>query len=336
MATGSQVDVRKHMKITNFFLTIAEWERHIELTRQFLNSIKTFEPYAAYLRLNRATGKPITLKNIKKFLSENEFECRERGLKAVVRMFDTRMSDTLDFEDFVKMILTKDNPDLRFNAVNNPTYEVHHGQKLSDQLEYTLSRFFSKAAEFLERIMLDKEVQTVIADEELFEYIKNRNTSKLDFISLKGFFEGSQIRLRNEEIGSILRTIDVNNDGIIDEDEFDYFLNLFKGLDSNDQLLSVLRVKSIDQPESVENLGVEKIDLNYHSQEADVKNQKTLKKKHSANKDQPKEPDAPVAGCLGAGGGPTASSRLKYISRRNNNSVEALQPQVSGVRQVSM
>jgi hypothetical protein len=47
-------------------------------------------------------------------------------------MFDSRLVGSLDFEDFLKMILSRDNPDLRFNAVSNPTYEVDDGQKLSD------------------------------------------------------------------------------------------------------------------------------------------------------------------------------------------------------------
>jgi Ca2+-binding EF-hand superfamily protein len=126
------MDIRQQMKITNFFLTITEWDRHIELTRQFLNAMESFEPYAAYLRLNNGTGEPITAENIALFLQGNGFSADTRNLKTVVRMFDSRIANSLDFEDFLKMILSRDNPDLRFNAVSNPTYEVDFGQKLSD------------------------------------------------------------------------------------------------------------------------------------------------------------------------------------------------------------
>jgi hypothetical protein len=121
------MDVRQQMKITNFFLTITEWDRHIELTRQFLNAMEAFEPYAAYLRLNNGTGEPLTADNIAKFLEENGFQSNLDNLKTVVRMFDSRIENSLDFEDFLKMILSRDNPDLRFNAVSNPTYEVDFG-----------------------------------------------------------------------------------------------------------------------------------------------------------------------------------------------------------------
>ena len=126
------MDIRLQMQITNFFLTITEWDRHIELTRQFLNAMESFEPYAAYLRLNGGSGEPITPEDLDRYLKENGFNCSLNHLRTVVQMFDSRLVGSLDFEDFLKMILSRDNPDLRFNAVSNPTYEVDDGQKLSD------------------------------------------------------------------------------------------------------------------------------------------------------------------------------------------------------------
>jgi Ca2+-binding EF-hand superfamily protein len=242
------MDVKKHMKITNFLLTISEWDRHIEVSRQFLNSMESFEPYAAYLRLSAGTGEPITPKNISKFLKENDFQSiNASSLESVVRMFDTRMSDSIDFEDFLKMILSRDNPDLRFNAVSNPNYEVDYGQKLSDQIEYCMARFFSQGASFLQRISRDPEIQTVINDPELFGILDKDKTGFLGFDNLKKFFELSKLRLRDEEIVSILRTIDINRDGNIDSDEFDYFVSLCQGLQPDKNTLSALKQKSVEE-----------------------------------------------------------------------------------------
>lgn len=73
-------------------------------------------------------------------------------------IFDASLEGKLDFEDFLKMILSQDNPDLRFGAVSNPNYEVTDDQDLGEEIEYTLARFFWKITEFLERIANDKEV----------------------------------------------------------------------------------------------------------------------------------------------------------------------------------
>lgn len=101
--------------------------------------MESFEPYAAYLRLNGGSGEPITPDDLEKYLKDNGFSCDKNQLRTVIQMFDSRLVGSLDFEDFLKMILSRDNPDLRFNAVSNPTYEVDDGQKLSDQIEYTLA-----------------------------------------------------------------------------------------------------------------------------------------------------------------------------------------------------
>lgn len=239
-----------HIKITNFFLTIAEWDRHVELTRQFLNSIQDFEPYAAFLRLSNTQKSSITAKDIFNFQRENNFKSSLKTIKSVIGLFDTKITNNLSFEDFLKMILSRDNPDLRFNAVSNPNYEVNFGEKLCEEIEYTLARFFSKACEFIEKVSHDSEITEVmrIGQKEgfdgLFSIIDSDNSGILDFGNLARFFGRSKIRLRDSEMIAILRVIDINDDGIIDEREFEYFTSLFRNKEPKKDL--VLSIKSVN------------------------------------------------------------------------------------------
>lgn len=50
----------------------------------------------------------------------------------------------------------------------------------------------------------------------------------LDFGSMAQFFEGSHLKMQDSDIISILRLIDINDDGKIDEDEFNHFISIFK------------------------------------------------------------------------------------------------------------
>lgn len=244
------MDIRLQMQITNFFLTITEWDRHIELTRQFLNAMESFEPYAAYLRLNGGSGEPITPEDLDRYLKENGFNCSLNHLRTVVQMFDSRLVGSLDFEDFLKMILSRDNPDLRFNAVSNPTYEVDDGQKLSDQIEYTLAQFFVKAGGFIDRISRDPEIQSVLSKPNLFDLIDYEKTGALDFENLQDLFGKSKILLRETELISILRVIDINDDGLIDSTKFKFFLSLCQGMEPSPEVIQDIRSRNQDTEQS--------------------------------------------------------------------------------------
>jgi hypothetical protein len=46
--------------------------------------------------------------------------------------------------------------------------------------------------------------------------------------------------MRDTDLISILRMIDINDDGVIDEDEFNYFLSIFKVVEPSEKLNVVL------------------------------------------------------------------------------------------------
>jgi hypothetical protein len=46
------------------------------------------------------------------------------SISLIVRLFDTRFEGSLDFEDYLKMTLSRDNPEIRFSAAQRDNYEV--------------------------------------------------------------------------------------------------------------------------------------------------------------------------------------------------------------------
>lgn len=63
----------------------------------------------------------------------------------------------------------------------------------------------------------------------MFELIDHEKTGALDFENLQDLFGRSKILLRETEIISILRVIDINDDGLIDGVKFQFFLSLCQG-----------------------------------------------------------------------------------------------------------
>ena len=235
------MNITQKLKIAGFLLNIAEWDRHLEVTRQILNGIDKFEPYAAFLRLTK--GKPsegIHPRAIEAFLSENGLAADGNLIEVVVKIYDTKFNGTLDFEDFLKMTLARDNPKMRFEAAaKREIYDITEDQLLAEEIEYCLARFFSKAAEFVKKMKVDAESQSIISERDLFAQLGTTG-GFLDFKTLKRYFESLNIVPKDSEIIAILRVIDINDDGIIEKTEFDYFISLFNTRIGNEVLLNKL------------------------------------------------------------------------------------------------
>ena len=241
------MDVNYRLKVVGFFLTISEWDRHLEVIRQILNALEAFEPYAAYLRLSKGRGTPITATEINDFMRSNGFEGDYMAVSLIVRLYDTRFEGSLDFEDFLKMVLSRDNPEIRYAAAQRENYEVESGDLLAPEVEYTLARFFFKASQFLSKMMSDPETHLILNQTNLFKNIDKSSSRCMDFNNLKAYFEESKIRPRDAEIISILRIIDVNDDGKINENEFNYFIELFSGKEPSSIVLNSLKAAHLKE-----------------------------------------------------------------------------------------
>ena len=250
------MQVNRRLQLAGFFLSLAEWDRHIEVIRQVLNSLDNFEPYAAFLRLSKGRSNMVTPSDIAHFLEENGVKSDEKLLALIVRLYDTNFEGFLNFEDFLKMVLARDNPDIRFQSALRPNYDVMgYENVLSQEIEYTLARFFKKATEFLQKMISDPETQFLIRDSAIFQEVDSKRSRRIDFNNLKAFFEASKIVPRDSEIISVLRVIDINDDGVITEMEFNYFIDLFSHTSPSDSV--VMKLKGLKKQEMAKNIQIE-------------------------------------------------------------------------------
>lgn|SRR3990167_500841 len=235
------------LKVAGFFLTLAEWDRSLEVTRQILNGIDAFEPYAAFLRISQST-RALSVDLVESFLRDNNQRASAKELDVVLRLYDTKFAGALDFEDFLKMTLARDNPKSRFEAAaTRETYAVGENQRLPEEIEYTLSRFFTKACELITRLRTEIDSNQGINEKEIFSHLSLGHSGNLDFKVLKQFFENLKIVPKDSEIISILRAIDINDDGIIDRTELEYFISMFSSKGPSSLCFSRLRDRATSE-----------------------------------------------------------------------------------------
>ena len=104
-------------KLREFFQTIGEFELQIEAQRQRIASIFEFEPYSAFMRLDRTGTKAITAIDIATFLQENgRPQYSAKDCEPVITYFDVDEDRCLSYQEFMQMVLPCDNLVLRADA----------------------------------------------------------------------------------------------------------------------------------------------------------------------------------------------------------------------------
>ena len=240
------MELKERLQSVGFFLTLSEWDRHIEVLRQLLNSLDQFEPYAAYLRLTEGEGSPISSEDIQRFLNSNNHSLPKKELDQIIRLFDTKENGNLDFRDFLSMILARYNPEVRFSAAaTREIKDIEEGERLSEEIEFILSRFFLKISNFLRSLKASPELESQQLEDKLFTVVSSGSQSNcIDFENLKKFFEDSKILPKDSEIAAILRYMDMTGSGTVTYESYKQFQNIINGRMKEIQRVMSFRAKS--------------------------------------------------------------------------------------------
>jgi Ca2+-binding EF-hand superfamily protein len=86
----------------------------MERLRQMLASIKDFEPYSAFRRIDREHSGFLTGKKLCQFVRENGFrEFQKEDFSFLIKYFDQDGDQKLDYHDFLQILLPCDDAFLR-------------------------------------------------------------------------------------------------------------------------------------------------------------------------------------------------------------------------------
>lgn len=212
------------LKFAGLLLSFAELDRMIEISRQALTCFRGFEPYSAFQRLVRSSTNPmgVTPGSLDTFMRETGFNADLSSLETVVHLYSARLAGLLDFEDFLRMVLSREASDARFEAAKRAVPDA----EICPEIEYLLARLLSKLSDSIRRLKVDSDTQMMLNDSSnLFSLLGGRQ--QLDFSILQAFFKGLGLVVKDSDVLAVLRIVDINDDGVIDRSEFEFFISLF-------------------------------------------------------------------------------------------------------------
>ena len=173
-------NIRDVVKVTEFFLNIAQWERHVEFTRQFLNGLDSFEPYSTFRHITKGTGRQIEISDMMYYLEKNGNQFKTMEVEPVLFLYDINCNTKLNYEEFLQIVLSKDNSDLRFLAANRQPFDIAENS-LYPEIDLVLSNLLAKEIYFLDSFRKDTDLYELFYKTDWFMEIDKKHSGFIDF-----------------------------------------------------------------------------------------------------------------------------------------------------------
>lgn len=216
--------------LANFIMKICSKERYIEVRRQLLCDKNDFEPYVAFNRLSRANdSNGITGRNIVEFLRESMIDATDKKTKSLLTHYDSDTDDVLSYKEFLDIVLPKEHPDLRAFVTQRECFDITNDEYLGYETEAALALLLEREIGIFEDMMEDKEKLDTLGINglKIVEIIDGDVHGNLNFNNIRSFVLESGIIPYDSEVIAFLRRVDRDDDGVINAEEMDKFLNLF-------------------------------------------------------------------------------------------------------------
>jgi Ca2+-binding EF-hand superfamily protein len=208
------------MESKSIFIAIADHELGIEKQRQYLARLEEFEPYATFIRLDRSNNGYLTATEIFKFLKDNGLEASIEDCDYLISFFDSDEDGALNYTDYMQMVITCDDSDLRATVTQRDPYGVNNDEYLSPVLERELAILIQKELAYHNEVEYLKNSPDFDM-ERAFDELDDEGLGYIDHVSIDAYLGRNGFKATDEELTAIIRRMDVSADAKVSFAEFE-------------------------------------------------------------------------------------------------------------------
>ena len=204
-------------KISDIFITLAEAERDVEVTRQVLTENKDYNSYQIFCYLDSDKKNKIDESDIINYLKSKNIFATEIEAKLVILYYDQDLDKYLNYNEFLNLIESKLSPKREKQEIIGP---------LCFSIDYALTKLLEK------EIIHARQILNLFGDlrgfsdfniHDIFHLIKSNNNSCIIPQNLIYFLNKNYASFIDQDIELIFKRIDFNKDSVIDLCEFHIF-----------------------------------------------------------------------------------------------------------------
>ena len=252
-------------KILQLFSFLSKLEQSVQIRKKVLNSYNEFDPAKIFKKLDTENKGHITPDNISSFLNEHNILYTEESLKLLIIFYDTDFDGVLSFEEFIPLI-QKDN----ILLINKKKNVNSNNDEISFNIEYCLKKIFEKELQLNQYIVIILSQINKIINENLLNVFTDISLNK-NYITQKdimNYLDKNRIDYTENQINDIMKRLDINKDGKIEFNEFDYLFGLTKSKkynNKNSNIESSFNKYNISYGVRLNNFNEKEIDEHYNN-----------------------------------------------------------------------
>ena len=204
-------------KLCEIFMTLAELERNVEITRQVLTENKDYNSYQIFCYLDTNKKNKINDLDIFNFLREKNIFSTEAEIKLLILFYDNNLDTNLNLEEFINLIESKSSPRKEFKENNDP---------INFAIEYSLTKLLEKEIIYARKILSLFEDIKGFKDfniHNIFHLIKEENNNCIKPQDLIKFLNKNYVSFIDNDIELIFNRLDKDKNNTINLCEFHLF-----------------------------------------------------------------------------------------------------------------
>ena len=204
-------------KICEIFMTLAELERNVEITRQVLSENKDYNSYQIFCYLDTNKKNKINDLDIFNFLRDKNIFSTENEIKLLILFYDNNLDTNLNLEEFINLIESKSSPKKDIKENNEP---------INFAIEYSLTKLLEKEIIYARKILSLFEDIKGFKDfniHNLFHLIKDENNNYITPNDLIKFLNKNYVSFIDNDIELIFNRLNKSKNNVINLCEFHLF-----------------------------------------------------------------------------------------------------------------